>query len=163
MFCRICGRFLVGRVCSALSWVNFQSAECVPPCPGSISSWQSVFCHVPVQFPVGRVCSAMSWVDFGLAECVPPLPGSIFGRYSMFHHVQGQFEITFVPIHFHLGDNLTIFPKMRDERTDERTNGKKIRLLKYPFAMMIARDLKKHFKKSITSLLTKNDTLICLS
>ena len=37
------GRFPVGRVCSAMSRVDFRSVEGVPPCPGSISCLQSVF------------------------------------------------------------------------------------------------------------------------
>ena len=48
------GLFPFGRVSFATSWVDFRSAECVPPRPG--------------QFPVGRVCSAMSRVDFQSAE-----------------------------------------------------------------------------------------------
>ena len=72
--------FSVGRVCFAVSLVDFQAeegvppwpgsifwlAECVPPRPGSIFSHQSMFRHVPGRFPVGRVCSANFRVDFPL-------------------------------------------------------------------------------------------------
>ena len=63
-------QFLVGKVCSAASWVDFQMAECILPRPGP--------------FLVGRVCSAMSRVDFRSSQCVLPCPRSISGRQSVF-------------------------------------------------------------------------------
>ena len=38
VFCHVPGWFPFSRVCSATSQVDSRSAECVPPCPGSISS-----------------------------------------------------------------------------------------------------------------------------
>ena len=67
MFCYILGRFPVGRVCSAMSRVDFWSAKCVLPHPGT--------------FPAGSVCSAMSRVDFW-----SPRSSSIFGQQSVFCH-----------------------------------------------------------------------------
>ena len=93
VFRRVPGRFLVGRVCSAMSRVDFRSAECVPPRPWSISGWQGVFRHVPCQFPVSRVCSAAARVDFWWAEGVPPRPGLISGWQSVFRCVPGQFPV----------------------------------------------------------------------
>ena len=108
--------FPVGRVCSATSQVYFQSAEFVPPRPGSnsgrqstsrddyrtaggvpprpgsISSWQRVFRHVPGRFLVGRICSATSQANFRSAEFVPPRSGSIFGRQRVFRHVLVDFR-----------------------------------------------------------------------
>ena len=94
VFRRFLGRFPVGRVRSTTSWVNFRSAECVPPHPGLISGRQRVFCYVPGQFPVARVCSATSRVNFRSAECVPPRPGSISSWQSVFHHFPGQFLVS---------------------------------------------------------------------
>ena len=45
-------------------WIDFRSAECVPPCPGSFSGQQSVFRHVLGRFPISRVCSATSRINF---------------------------------------------------------------------------------------------------
>ena len=72
MFCRVPGRFPVGRVCSALSQIVFRPAECVPGL-----------------FPTNRVFSAKSWVNFWSVECVPLRLGSIFGQQSVFCHVPG--------------------------------------------------------------------------
>ena len=71
-----------------MSQVNFQLAERVPPCLGSIpspvesvrlclrliSGWQSVFRYVPRQFIAGRACSTVSWVNFRQTEYVPLCP-----------------------------------------------------------------------------------------
>ena len=93
----VLGRFPVGRVCSAKSRVNFRSAECVPPCPGMISGWQSLFHHVPGRFPASRVCSATSWVNFWSAECVPPRPGMISGRQNVFRpHIWNFVRLTWL-------------------------------------------------------------------
>ena len=73
MFRHVPGRFPVVTVCSATFQVNFRSAECVPPCPVLIFSWQSVFCHIPDQFPHGKVRSTMS--------------RSISGQQSVFHYI----------------------------------------------------------------------------
>ena len=59
------GRFLIGRVCSAMSWFDFRTTECVPPCHGSIcNNFCSIHCHILGRFPVGRVYSAMYWGNF---------------------------------------------------------------------------------------------------
>ena len=79
-------------IITATSWVDFRSAECVPPRPSHsrsaecvppiprlISGRQNVFCRIPGQFPFSRVCSAMSWI--------------IFGRQSVFHQFQDRFPV----------------------------------------------------------------------
>ena len=48
VFRHVLGQFTDGRVCSATSWIDFWSEECVPPRPRSISGLQSVFRHVLV-------------------------------------------------------------------------------------------------------------------
>ena len=88
VFRHVPGRFLVGRVCSATSRMDFRSAEGVPSCPGSISGRQSVFRRVPGRFLVGRVCSAASRVDFRSAEDVLPRLGSIHEVNELFDMIQ---------------------------------------------------------------------------
>ena len=93
VFCHGHGRFPVGKMCSAMSRVNFWSAECVLPHPRSISDWHSVFRHVLGQFPFGRVCFSTSWVNLRSAEHVPQRLGSISDRQSVFRHVLGRFPV----------------------------------------------------------------------
>ena len=95
-------------------------------------------------FPVGRVCSATSPVDFWSAECVLPHPWSFFSRQNVFCHLPGQFPVGRGGSEVFSGCQTSfspIFPKtcyVTNERTYER---KKIRLLKYTYAVN-ARDLK---------------------
>ena len=44
-----------------MSRVNFQSAECVPPRPWSISDWQSVFRHVLVEVYRDHRSKPLGW------------------------------------------------------------------------------------------------------
>ena len=102
-----CRAPLVVSIWQSVSWVNFWSAEGVPPRLGSISGRQnmfrqipgkfladrvcsaslwpfsgqkSVFCTFLGQFLVGRVCSAASLVYLLSTECVPPCLGSILKK-----------------------------------------------------------------------------------
>ena len=142
VFRHVPDRFPVDRLCSSASRIIFGSAECVLPQPGSISGRQSVFCHVPGRFPVGRVCSVTSWFDFRSVECVLPHPWSFSSRQSVFCHLPGRFPVGRVCSGVFSGCQSSFspfFPKCVTYLLF--TYGKKIRLLKYPFAVN-ARDLK---------------------
>ena len=81
------------------------------------------------------MCSAASLVILQLAECVLPPPGSIPGSAERVLKSSQAAKHHFLPF----------FPKSVTGRTyvrtNELTNGKKIRLLKYPYTVN-AQDLK---------------------